>query len=307
MRIGELTLKDDFEGFSAFFEEVRKDTSDFVVLIARRCFALYEIFTQNKAQSHQKIISNNALLLYAKYFAEYYIQKDRFPTVLLVDDLLLYGRSIVRLLDRFRELVLSELRSNDKVKYSEADIFYARRDLDDAITIKVYAINRTPRIVDGIYRNQVQATVVRYTEELAKLRFRATLSKVAKNKYTVKALLLSRASVSECAFKQIGKYICTLIIFGTRRTAKMYVTCNCKASSYVKLLSCALTCTTCVNTGINTVYKPVAIFADSNNASGSTRCLNIKRSPRSTVIVGHFPHICFCVNLYLRSYTVVAL
>lgn len=168
-QIGDITFTNryDFEGLAKFFDNVMESDCDYVVAIARRCFALQNIFVQYRNKKNKRIISDNALLLYADKFAQHYIDKGRFPTVLLVDDLLLYGRKVAHWLHDFEELIcveLMKLRETDTI--SDNEKFYIHRDFMDAINIYVYAMNVAPLLIGSIYKRQVRKETERYTNDL---------------------------------------------------------------------------------------------------------------------------------------------
>lgn len=168
-QIGELTFTDtrDFEGLARFFDNVMESDCDYVAAIARRCFALQSIFAQYRNKENKRIISDNALLLYADKFAQHYIDYGRFPTVLLVDDLLLYGRKIAHWLHDFEQLIRQELMKFRGINsLSENDKFYIHRDFMDAIHIYVYAMNVAPLLISSIYKRQIRKETERYTNEL---------------------------------------------------------------------------------------------------------------------------------------------
>lgn len=160
----------ELEGLQTFFEKVWESEYDYVAVLARRCFALHNIFMSYadgpNRQKAEKVISHNALLLYADKFAEYYAERRRFPTILLVDDLLIHGRGMGRILHHFENAICDRLSSiwNLELGYSERNLVHYY--LGKAVQMRVYAINKSPLLVEGLYRHQIEAQTERYGNRL---------------------------------------------------------------------------------------------------------------------------------------------
>lgn len=163
-----LTKYNEFEGLTNFFNEVSKSECDYVVAMAPRCFVLQNIFNQTGSKHNTRIISNNALLLYADKFVEKYVLYDhKFPTVLVIDDILWYGVAILQWLERFEKLIRREimrLRMVDKL--SDDDKFYIHRDFMDAIKVYAYISPIAQQQTDKLYERCVSKRTERYINEV---------------------------------------------------------------------------------------------------------------------------------------------
>lgn len=171
--IGESSLRKNYERLYLFYQKVWAQPHDYVVMNARRCFNLNYLFAQvHKADRKPvanagKIISNNALLLYNSKIAEHYRACGRFPRILIVDDLILHGRGVAKLLYDLEELIISRLSLSQEMTKDER--YYIRRNLADAIDIFIFAANRQPLLIDDIYLRKLQWEVQLYTREIRSL------------------------------------------------------------------------------------------------------------------------------------------
>lgn len=166
--IGESTLHKHYDQLNLFYQEIWEQPHDYIVMNARRCFNLNHIFMQvhdGAVPDAGRIISNNALPLYAEEFARRYTRYRRFPSVLIVDDLVLHGRSLSRLLFRLEELIVAAL-SDSLAELGRDERYYIRRSLASAVDLYVYAENRQPLLIEDIYRQKLQCKRKLYTSEL---------------------------------------------------------------------------------------------------------------------------------------------
>lgn len=169
--IGESALRKNYEALYRFYQRIWKEPHDFIVMNARRCFNLNYIFLKvyeaegGIAANTCRIISNNALLLYAKKFADSYARTRRFPSTLIVDDLVLHGRGLANLLSEFEELIVSELPGPPE-EMSRDERYYIRRDLASAVDICAFAANRQPLLLEDIYLQKFWCSQRLYTKEI---------------------------------------------------------------------------------------------------------------------------------------------
>lgn len=173
-RIGGAVLGNaEFEGLHTFFKKVWESEYDYVAVLARRCFALHNIFMRCAEGSDciraKRVISHNALLFYAHKFAKHYSEYKKFPSVLLVDDLLIHGRGMGRILYHFENLICKDIESTrgQELEYSERNLIHY--NLSKAIQMRVYAINKAPLLIEGLYRHQIEAETERYGSQLKNL------------------------------------------------------------------------------------------------------------------------------------------
>lgn len=174
-RIGELILRDEYDGLAKFFCNIWEKPHAYVVVIARRCLNLNEVFMQdytNKGgviSNREQIISNTALLLYSDEIADYYNTWGQFPSILIADDMIYHGRGIVRLLHELEELVTAKLEEIRKCTLTKDERYYVHRDLASMIDIYAYCVNRQPLLIDDVYLRHLEAASKRYTRELRNL------------------------------------------------------------------------------------------------------------------------------------------
>lgn len=175
-RVGESILHDDYYGLYDFFCDIWESSHTYVVLIARRCLNLNEIFMQvhtsrnGVVRNKDRLISNNALLLYADEIAGYYANWGRFPSILLADDMIYHGRGIMMLLHSLEELIVDSLQSfQEGEKLSKEARYYVHRDLASAVEIRAFGVNRQPLLIDDLFAQNLVKTTVRDTSELRRL------------------------------------------------------------------------------------------------------------------------------------------
>ena len=96
-----------FESLSTFFKKIWTNTPQYRyrVFMARRCFNLNEIFMKILLEKREGydltgMMSNQALLLQAEDVARRYVETGKIDPILIVDDIIIHGRTIQKLLDR---------------------------------------------------------------------------------------------------------------------------------------------------------------------------------------------------------------
>ena len=168
--IGEATFRNYYHGIVTFFHKVWEQPHAYIVMSARRCFNINHFFlTMHEAQGGRAInagrmISNNALLLYADDIAQYYQAHARFPGILIVDDLVLHGRGLAKLLSELEELIFAALP--DAQNMTEDDRYYIRKSLAAAIDIHAFAINRQPLLIEDMYLKKLHGELYLYTRDI---------------------------------------------------------------------------------------------------------------------------------------------
>lgn len=171
-RVAESTLKyKDYMGIQEFFSDIWKSDHRYIVVLARRCFNLEYLFAgllniDNNQRKH--IISNNAFLLYADQIASEYIQGGTFPTILIVDDLLIHGRGAGKLLFQFEKLVTDAIMEQSPSLY-ESKKHNIHWELTDAIDIYIYAVNKNGIILDNSFARKVKPYELLEESELKEL------------------------------------------------------------------------------------------------------------------------------------------
>lgn len=158
-RVVESTLRyKDYIGMQRFFSDIWKAEHSYIAVLARRCFNLEHLFaemTNMHSNQRERIISNNALLLYADQIAKTYIQEGMFPSILIVDDLLIHGRGMGKLLYQFEELVTDAIMKRAPSIY-ESIKYGIHWDLIDAIDIYIYAVNKEDIILDSSFARKIK-------------------------------------------------------------------------------------------------------------------------------------------------------
>lgn len=99
-----------FEDCLSFFEEMYNRESEYKVILTRRCFSLYKIFAPILKQRgivnvHGTILTDNAIALYMDKI-EHVLTSPPVPgtaSVIIIDDIIIYGRTVSGLLNRLLE------------------------------------------------------------------------------------------------------------------------------------------------------------------------------------------------------------
>lgn len=145
---------DDYVGLSSFHKKIWLSKAPYKVTVARREFNLNYLFMEeeeaqyNEEYNTNDIISNTALLFCAKEIADYYKALDEFPEILIIDDILIHGRGIKKLIGRFEKLILSFL------EVGEGDDLWRKKihkDIFSALRIHVFAKNTQGIILEDEY------------------------------------------------------------------------------------------------------------------------------------------------------------
>ncbi len=178
--IGETVLREkDYLGLRNFFREIWQAPHTYKAVMTRRGFNLHYAFLQieesrtGDANLGEQVISHTALLLYAKDIANYYRENGKFPTILIADDVFLYGRGLAKVIYKLEDLVAWYL--NDGKTASQEDLLRIRRHLEDALEIRVYAIGRYPLRVENYYLEKTVSNQQLYEDELLKLSERISI------------------------------------------------------------------------------------------------------------------------------------
>lgn len=96
-----------FEECLSFFEEMFERVSEYKIILTRRCFSLFKIFapilrSKNMRNMYGTIISDNAIDFYIDEIREALISppKPRTASVIILDDIIIYGRTVSSVLNR---------------------------------------------------------------------------------------------------------------------------------------------------------------------------------------------------------------
>ena len=139
-----------------YIKNLWEDPAKYKILMARRMLNLNDVLMRGWDSSEKEqyltdgIMSNTAFLLAANAIADQYAQKKCFPRILICDDIMLHGRGIINLLEKFRRIVMSRL-AEKQVEINEKQLKW---DLNRAVSIYVFARNRDEGLLidEKVYR-----------------------------------------------------------------------------------------------------------------------------------------------------------
>lgn len=126
-----------------FFNHVWEAASEYeyIAVAGRRCFNL--LFWYLEDDLPDNITSFNGLLLQYRQIAAYYQQNQRFPSILMVDDIMVHGRSVAKTISHLESLVYEVL-----LPIGQWTINRLRRDFAEALHIHVYARNKRTLVLE---------------------------------------------------------------------------------------------------------------------------------------------------------------
>ena len=142
-----------YEQLKRFMVNIWQSKAKYKVFMARRAFNLnYAFWTvsdikKDKSFTTDNIMSNTALLLCAEDLAEDYLNTNSFPNILIVDDLLLHGRGIIRLLYSLENLIVEFIRR----KNIEVQSSVIHEKMISSVNIYVFAQNKVGILLDRRY------------------------------------------------------------------------------------------------------------------------------------------------------------
>lgn len=178
--IGETVLREkDYLGLRDFFKEIWRAPHTYKAIMTRRGFNLHYAFLQIEGSGTEdtrlgeQVMSHTALLLYAKDIANYYRENGKFPSILIADDVFLYGRGLAKVIYKLENLVGWYL--NDGEEASQEELFRIRRNLEAALEIRVYAMGKYPLRVENYYLENTASNRRLYEDELLKLSERISI------------------------------------------------------------------------------------------------------------------------------------
>ena len=133
--LGEETLNSIIEWFLYIAGKKQR----FVVFVVRRCYLLALIIARITGweitdNGQTAFLTDAAFYLQCKTLVEYFLEHGTFPSILLVDDILIHGRNLNKLIQRMEDEICLQLKSIDP-SYNEAEI---KASFQEAIGIEVY-------------------------------------------------------------------------------------------------------------------------------------------------------------------------
>lgn len=159
----EYTQMNEFLFFIEHIEQMVPEY-DYVCARERRCFNLVARFLPEV-----DMISTRALTLKYAEIAEHYKENRRFPRILILDDLMIHGRSIAKLLQQLEDMLVIRLLDMGVLKRSDNYRYTVYRDLADAVTIYVYARNAGVVFLADGYQERILAVKKLYADEMRDL------------------------------------------------------------------------------------------------------------------------------------------
>lgn len=102
----------------------------------RRCFNLISYYLP----TIENMTSNSGLLLQYSEIVNYYVERGYLPPILVLDDIMVYGRGMAKFLDQLESLLYIELENRGYFDTDEKKYRF-RRDFSRSIDIYVYARN----------------------------------------------------------------------------------------------------------------------------------------------------------------------
>lgn len=161
-----------------------------IVTVSRRCsnlVALYLDEIRHSVNFQGRVITENALLVMADSLAKFYVQNRQFLNIIIMDDILVHGRSLNLFLSKFQTIVLDYIKKN----LDDADMKQVQDDFHKSIHLSMYAINNTPFLLKQEYQWRLQYHYVKdeagIREISSKISELLTRGEIANTSYVISA------------------------------------------------------------------------------------------------------------------------
>jgi len=130
------------------------------VYITRRASNLNEIFFQEEVKSsvfaaelktikRSSFLTQNALLAQMRRLTREYIRTGKFPDILIVDELIIYGREINALMQTLENCILSAWEKEMKKAPSDYEAWLLHNAFFSSVKLLVYARNAQPQLLEN--------------------------------------------------------------------------------------------------------------------------------------------------------------
>lgn len=134
------------------FFDALNSRARYIVFLARRCFNLMNLYYRANYKVpdinyEQRVLSDSGLLANVPSVAYRYIALGSIPDILIVDDILIHGRGINKLIDDFIDS-LKKFMDSRGFEYSSEDL---EREVVKSITIRVMVQNNKPLLMNSSY------------------------------------------------------------------------------------------------------------------------------------------------------------
>lgn len=159
----EYTQLNEFWSFVDHIKQIAPEY-DYVCARERRCFNLVARFLPKV-----DMISSRALMLKYDEIAEYYRENGKFPRILILDDLMIHGRSVAKLLQQLEDMLAIRLLEMGVLKRSDNYRYTVYRNLADSVMILVYARNAGVIFLEEGYLERLSAVKELYAGEMRDL------------------------------------------------------------------------------------------------------------------------------------------
>lgn len=149
-----------------FFQQIAEIAPEFEYVCARerRCFNLVARFLPSL-----DMISTRALSLQYRQIADFYQKNNRMPRILILDDILIHGRSLAKHISQLEQTISNELQSRGIIKETDSSAYSFHRSFVDAVTIFVYARNKGVIFLDDSLMRNVKSVMQLYAGQLRDL------------------------------------------------------------------------------------------------------------------------------------------
>ena len=161
--------KQYFEGFSMFFNQLfdqAQNKNTYLAFVARRCSCLACIFLQILGKQNKDIserfLTDNSLLNFGasigRRLAREQSYTEELPRIILVDDMLSYGRAVMNTLNKFKEKIdtaMSERGIPEEKRHELIEEYFYRK-----VSVRVYAEKDQATLLPVAYRKIITGNIV---------------------------------------------------------------------------------------------------------------------------------------------------
>ena len=153
------------QNLSEFFDHIRQISKSYSYISAteRRCFNLIA-----RCLPEIDMLSSSALKLYCGEMADFYRKNSFIPRILVLDDIMVRGRSIAKLLAQLESLIEEELGD---ILTTPESITRFHSSFTDAVDIYVYAKNRGSLFLSKRFQQKLRFEIELYAGQLRDLSF----------------------------------------------------------------------------------------------------------------------------------------
>lgn len=176
----------------------------YISITERRFFNFFYTIFSDKIDGHPasdanmacKLVSNNGLLLLHSALLDYYLEEDRFPPILIADDLAIHGRSMGKFLYQLEKAIITDYQERIGSALSKSVQDALHYQLVNAIDIQVFARSLNPILLEDSYAAKLKYDYKLYGDQLHRvtdfLSQTVNPSKIANTSFVLSAFYLSR-------------------------------------------------------------------------------------------------------------------